>query len=65
MTSPLAVIERGISWMVSPRLLQKFSESRAGQTINTLAENKELNRVRIHTDVLFTRLVFKIFPRKH
>lgn len=64
MSSPWTVIERGISWMVSPRLLQKLAQSRLGQTVNTVAENKELNRVRIHLDVLFTNLVFRIFSRK-
>lgn len=64
MSSPWAVIESGISWMVSPRLLQKLAQSRLGQTINTVTENKELNRVRIHVDVLFTNLVFRIFSRK-
>ncbi|MBN1363701.1 MAG: hypothetical protein JW976_02750 [Syntrophaceae bacterium] len=64
MSSPWTVIERGISWMISPRLLQKIAQSRVGQSINTLAQNKELNRLRIHVDVLFTRLVFRIFSRK-
>lgn len=64
MSSPWAVIERGISWMVSPRLLEKFAQSRLGQTINTVAENKELNRVRVHLDVLFSNMVFRIFSRK-
>lgn len=64
MSSPWAVIERGISWMVSPRLLEKLAQSRFGQTVNTVADNKELNRVRIHLDVLFTNLVFRIFSRK-
>ena len=64
MSSPWAVIERGITWMVSPRLLEKLVQSRFGQTVNTVADNKELNRVRIHLDVLFTNLVFRIFSRK-
>lgn len=64
MSSPLAVIERGISWMLGSRILQKFSQSRIAQNINIVAENKELNRVRIHLDVLFTNLVFRIFSRK-
>jgi len=61
MSSPWAVIERGISWMISPRLLQKVAQSRLGQTVNTVADNKELNRVRIHLDVLFTNLVSGYF----
>ncbi len=63
MSSPWAVIERGISWMISPRLLQKLTQSRVGQIIITVAENKGLNRARIHIDILFTRLVFRIFSR--
>lgn len=62
--SPSAVIARGISWMVGPRLVQKFSESRVGQGINTFAANTALERLRVHTDVLFTRLVFRLFSRK-
>lgn len=64
MSSPWAVIERGVSWMVSPRLLQKLAQSRFGQTVNIVAENKQLSKLRIHLDVLFTNLVFRIFSRK-
>ncbi|MBN1472168.1 MAG: hypothetical protein JW925_10340 [Syntrophaceae bacterium] len=64
MSSPWTVIEHGVSWMVSPRLLQKIAQNRIGQSINKVAENKELNRARIHLDVLFTHLVFRIFSRK-
>jgi hypothetical protein len=62
--SPFAVIERGISWMVGPRLVQKLSQGRFGQALNTLAANKGLESLRIHTDVLFTRLVFRLFSRR-
>jgi hypothetical protein len=62
--SPFAVMERGLSWMIGSRLLRKLSESRWGQVINTLNENQHLNRLRLHTDVLFTRLVFRVFSRR-
>lgn len=65
MSSPLTVIQRGISWMVNPRLLEKLSQSRFGESINTLAENRGLNRLRTHVDVLFTRVVFRILSRRH
>ena len=61
---PSAVIERGISWMVGSRLVQKISRGRFGQSLNTLAANKGLERLRVHTDVLFTRLVFRLFLRR-
>ena len=62
--APASFIERSISWMVSPRLAQKLSRGRFGQGLNAFAENKDLKAARIHLDILFTRLVFRVFTRK-
>ena len=62
--APVSFIERSLSWMISPCLAQKLSRSRFGQSLNAVAENKDLNSTRIHIDILFTRLVFRIFSRK-
>ena len=61
---PASFIERGISWMISPRLAQKLSRGRFGQGLNAVAENKDLVSIRIHLDILFTRLVFRVFSRR-
>jgi hypothetical protein len=61
---PAVFIERGISWMISPRLAQKFFRGRFAQGLNAIAENKDLISTRIHLDILFTRLVFRVFSRR-
>jgi hypothetical protein len=50
--------------MVTPRLAQKLFRSRFGEGLNTLAANKGLETLRVQLDVLFTRLVFRVFSRK-
>jgi len=61
MSQPWTTIERGVSWTGQAHLLQKLAESRFGRIVNAVAESSVLNRVRTHLDVLFTRLVFKVF----
>ena len=61
MSQPWTTIERGVSWTGQAHLLQKLAESRFGRIVNAVAESSVLNRVRTHVDVLFTRLVFKVF----
>lgn len=62
--SPFAVLERGVSWISASHLVRKLSETRVGQVIHTLNENPYLGRLRLHADVLFTRLVFRFFSRR-
>lgn len=62
--APLTFIERGFSWMLGSRLVRKLSESRWGPFIMMLNENEYVNKLRLHADVLFTRLAFRIISRK-
>jgi hypothetical protein len=64
LSTPSAFIERSISWMVTPRIAQKLFRSRLGEGLNTLAANKGLDSFRVQLDVLFTRLVFRLFSRR-
>ncbi|HNZ10903.1 MAG: hypothetical protein BWX99_02415 [Deltaproteobacteria bacterium ADurb.Bin151] len=61
---PSAYMERGISWMVSPRLAQKITRGRPGEMMDDFALNPKLQSLRSHIDVLFTRLVYRIFSRR-
>ena len=62
---PVSFIERSITWLTGPRLAQKISQSRFGQGLDAFSANKNLENIRIHIDVFFSRLVFRLFSRRH
>jgi len=61
---PSVVLERGVSWMVGPRLVRMVTRGRLGEVIDGLAKNEKLGSFRAQVDVLFTRLVYRVFSRR-
>jgi hypothetical protein len=61
---PSAFVERGISWMVSPRLARKLARGRPGEMMDRVSVSKELDSFRVEVDILLSRLVFRIFSRR-
>jgi hypothetical protein len=62
--APSQFLERGISWMVSPRIARKVARGQPGEIMDKVAVSKELDSFRIQIDVLFSRLVFRLFSRR-
>jgi hypothetical protein len=61
--APSQFLERGISWMVSPRIARKVARGQPGEIMDKVAVSKELDSFRIQIDVLFSRLVLRLFSR--